>query len=161
MVFQHSALFDFLSVEANMTWPLREIDGLAPSAARERARECLALVELPSDDAFLRRETTSLSGGERKRVALARTLALRPELVLYDEPTTGLDPPTVLEINALMNRLKRQAGITAILTSHDMRATMAVADRIALIRAGRLAWIGPAERAMEVEVVRRFVEGVE
>ncbi len=159
MVFQHSALFDFLSVEGNIVWALREVDGLAPRAARERARECLALVELPTDDGFLRRDPASLSGGERKRVALARTLALRPELVLYDEPTTGLDPPTVSEVNALINRLKRHAGITAILTSHDMRATLEVADRIAMIRGGRLAWVGPAARALENEEVRRFVAG--
>lgn len=159
MVFQHAALFDFLSVEGNIAWPLREVDGLDPAAARARARECLALVELPGDERFLRREASSLSGGERKRVALARTLALRPELVLYDEPTTGLDPPAVTEINALLNRLKRAAGITAILTSHDMRATLEVADRIAYLRDGRLVFSGTAEAAAGNEDVRRFMKG--
>jgi phospholipid/cholesterol/gamma-HCH transport system ATP-binding protein len=159
MVFQHSALFDFLTVEGNIVWPLREVEGLSAIAARERARACLALVELPAENGFLRRDVPSLSGGERKRVALARTLALGPEIVLYDEPTTGLDPPAVTEINALMNRLKRQAGVTAILTSHDMRATLEVADRVALIRDGRIAWLGPAREALDVEVVRRFAAG--
>ena len=159
MVFQHAALFDFLSVEGNVTWPLREIDGLTAHAARERARECLGLVELPQDDRFLRRDASSLSGGERKRVALARTIALGPELVLYDEPTTGLDPPTVTEVNALINRLKKSAGITAILTSHDMRATLEVADRIAMIRDGKIAYQGSASDALENEVVRKFMEG--
>src|SRR5207244_3281771 len=120
MVFQHAALFDFLSVERNITWPLREVDRMAEDAARARAKECLALVDLPADDRFLARDPSSLSGGERKRVSLARTLALKPEVVLYDEPTTGLDPPTTTEITSLINRLKRAAGITAILTSHDM-----------------------------------------
>ncbi len=160
MLFQHSALFDFLSVEANIVWPLREVEGLAPRAARARARECLTLVELAGDDAaFVRREASSLAGGERKRVALARTLALRPELVLSAEPTTGLDPPTVTEINALIQRLKRAAGLTAVLTSHDMASTLKVADRIAMIKDGRLAWTGPAERALEQPEVRAFMEG--
>jgi phospholipid/cholesterol/gamma-HCH transport system ATP-binding protein len=160
MVFQHAALFDFLSVEGNIVWALREVDGLRLEEARARARECLALVELPDDDRFLGRAVQGLSGGERKRVALARTLALRPEIVLYDEPTTGLDPPTVAEINALVNRLKR-TGITAILTSHDMRATLAVADRIAMIQGGRLVFSGPADSALDNEAVRRFMAGGE
>jgi phospholipid/cholesterol/gamma-HCH transport system ATP-binding protein len=161
MVFQHAALFDFLTVEGNLVWPLREIDRLGADEARARARECLVLVELPAEDAFLAREVTGLSGGERKRLALARTLALRPELVLYDEPTTGLDPPTVTEVNALLNRLKKKAGITAILTSHDMRATLEVADRIAMIRAGRVVFSGAAASALEDEEVKRFMEGRE
>lgn len=161
MVFQHAALFDFLSVEGNLVWPLREVDRLGPEEARARARECLALVELPADERFLARDVPGLSGGERKRVALARTLALRPELVLYDEPTTGLDPPTVNEINALVNRLKRAAGITAVLTSHDMGATLEVADRIAMIRGGRVVFSGPSARALEDEEVRRFMDGKE
>ena len=159
MVFQHSALFDFLTVERNLTWPLIEADGLSPESARLRAKECLGLVELPTDARFLGRDVTRLSGGERKRVALARTIALKPELVLYDEPTTGLDPPAVTEINGLMNRLKRATGLTAILTSHDMRATLEVADRIALLREGRIAFAGKAAAALEDAEVRRFIDG--
>jgi phospholipid/cholesterol/gamma-HCH transport system ATP-binding protein len=159
MVFQHAALFDFATVERNIAWPLEEVEGLARDAARERARECLSLVELPSDERFLRRDPMSLSGGERKRVSLARTLALRPEVVLYDEPTTGLDPPTTTEVVALVNRLKRTLGVTAIVTSHDMAATAAVADRIAMIRGGRLAFVGTPEAAERDETVQRFMAG--
>jgi len=159
MLFQHAALFDFITVEQNLTWPLREIDGLDIEAARARAVECLRLVEIPTDPAFLARDPASLSGGERKRVALARVLALRPELVLYDEPTTGLDPPTTTEINSLVGRLKRETGVTSLLTSHDMRSTVQVADRIAYLRDGRIAFLGTPEEALADGSVRRFMEG--
>ncbi len=159
LVFQHAALFDALSVERNLTWPLREVDRMDDGAARERAKECLALVELPDDDRFLARDPSSLSGGERKRVSLARTLALRPEVVLYDEPTTGLDPPTTNEISSLINRLKKAAKITAVLTSHDMAATLVCADRIAMIRDGRLVFNGPAGEAGGNADVRKFMAG--
>jgi phospholipid/cholesterol/gamma-HCH transport system ATP-binding protein len=161
MVFQHAALFDFASVERNVTWPLIEAEGLSPAAARERARECLELVELPGDERFLARDPASLSGGERKRVSLARTLALKPEVVLYDEPTTGLDPPTTSEVVALVNRLKRTLGVTAIVTSHDMGATAAMADRIAMIHAGKLAFLGDVAAAREDAAVKRFMAGEE
>lgn len=159
MVFQHAALFDFLSVERNITWPLKEIDGIVGDAARARAKECLGLVDLPTDDRFLARDPSGLSGGERKRVSLARTLSLRPEVVLYDEPTTGLDPPTTSEITSLINRLKRSAKITAVMTSHDMAATLVCADRIAMIRDGRLVFDGPAAEASDNPEVRRFMAG--
>jgi len=159
MVFQHAALFDFATVERNIAWPLMEVEGVSAAAARERTRECLSLVDLPSDDRFLARDPSGLSGGERKRVSLARTLALRPEVVLYDEPTTGLDPPTTQEIVKLVNRLRTTLGVTAILTSHDMAATSAVADRIAMIHGGRLAFVGTAAEAAKDAHVTRFMAG--
>jgi phospholipid/cholesterol/gamma-HCH transport system ATP-binding protein len=159
MVFQHPALFDFLSVERNLAWPLVEVERLEARAARERAKECLALVDLPTDDRFLRRDPMSLSGGERKRVSLARTLALRPEVVLYDEPTTGLDPPTTQEVVALVNRLKKAAGITAVLTPHDMAATLGCADRIVMIRDARVVFSGSAAGAAADAEVKRFMAG--
>jgi phospholipid/cholesterol/gamma-HCH transport system ATP-binding protein len=159
MVFQHPALFDFLSVERNVTWPLVESEGIGAREARERARECLALVDLPGDDRFLARDPMSLSGGERKRVSLARTLALRPEVVLYDEPTTGLDPPTTQEVVGLVNRLKEAAGITGVLTSHDMAATLRCADRIVMLRDTRVVFSGRAAEAAADAEVRRFMAG--
>jgi phospholipid/cholesterol/gamma-HCH transport system ATP-binding protein len=159
MVFQAPALFDFLSVERNVTWPLIEVDGFDKPDATARAKECLALVDLPTDDRFLARDPAGLSGGERKRVSLARTLALRPEVVLYDEPTTGLDPPTTGEVVALVNRLKERAGITAVLTSHDMSATLRCADRIAMIRDARVVFSGTAAEAEKDAEVRRFMHG--
>ena len=156
MLFQQGALFDSLTVGENVAYPLREHRVLPPDAIPARVRELLAVVDLPGTERLMPAE---LSGGMRKRAALARALVLEPRALLYDEPTTGLDPPTTTEITTLVNRLKTAAGITAVLTSHDMAATLRVADRIAMIRDSRVVFQGtPAEAEKDGEV-QRFMRG--
>lgn len=158
-LFQDGALFDFLDVEGNILWPLREHRPDEPGALRERVLESLRMVELEPAERFLPRGVAGLSGGERKRVALARCLVLQPKVMLYDEPTAGLDPPAAAGISALINRLKGTRGMTSIVTSHDMESARKVADRIAWIRDGQVVFQGTFEEAQARPEVRGFMEG--
>jgi phospholipid/cholesterol/gamma-HCH transport system ATP-binding protein len=160
-LFQQSALFDFLNAEENLLWPLRENRLAAEEAMAEKVRKVLERVDLPYDGDFLARTVDTLSGGERKRLALARVLLLDPEFILYDEPTTGCDPPTVTELNKLMIRLKEGTGITAIVTSHDMKSIASVTDRIAMIRDGTICFEGTTREALEDAGVKAFMDGRE
>ncbi|MCZ6689216.1 MAG: ATP-binding cassette domain-containing protein [Planctomycetota bacterium] len=158
-LFQDGALFDFLDVEGNILWPLREHRGGGETALRERCREVLRMVDLEPTGELLRREVSGLSGGERKRVALARCIALEPEILLFDEPTAGLDPPTASGISQLINRLREGGKRTSIVTSHDMESTRKVADRIAWIQDGAVVFQGTFDEAMADPKVRGFVKG--
>jgi ABC-type transporter Mla maintaining outer membrane lipid asymmetry ATPase subunit MlaF len=158
MVFQHDTLFDFLSVGSNLEWPLKEATSLDWRERRSKVAAVLELVDMPTDQPFLNRPVTRLSGGERRRLALARTLALDPAIMLYDEPTTGLDPPTVREVTTVMNRFKEQ-GLTGIITSHDMATVRAVADRVGMVRDGGLAFFGPAAEAEREPLLKAFMAG--
>ncbi len=158
-VFQDGALFDFLDVEGNIRWPLEMHTRDKAKAIRERVRASLEMVDLDSSDAFLEREVSGLSGGERKRVALARCMALRPEIVLYDEPTAGLDPPTAAGISDLLHRMKERGETTAIVTSHDMEAMRRAADRVAWIQEGRIVFVGTFDEAAAHAEVRVFMAG--
>lgn len=144
MVFQHAALFDSLSVSENVEFALLEHRVLKARDARVRARECLELVGLQEAGDRL---PSDLSGGMRKRVALARAIAMRPEVILYDEPTTGLDPMTSDQINDLMVKLKNSLGVTAIAVTHDMHSALKVASRIALMDEGRIRCVETPEGA--------------
>ena len=128
-VFQNAALFDSLTIGQNIAFPLREHRQLAASQVRETVLRLLAEVGLPSS--IVSQKPAELSGGMRKRVGLARALALEPELMLYDEPTTGLDPIMSDVINELMMRTRH--GRTSIIVTHDMRTARKVADRVVML----------------------------
>jgi phospholipid/cholesterol/gamma-HCH transport system ATP-binding protein len=143
-VFQGSALFDSLSVEENVAYSLK-IPGDRPAQEiRRRVEECLELVGLSGVGGLA---PAQLSGGMRKRVALARALASGPEVLLYDEPTVGLDPAAVRRIARLITSLRERLANTAIVVTHDSAVALEVADRVVLLSGGTLAWSGAVEEA--------------
>ena len=159
MVFQGSALFDSLTVADNVAYGLRERRrDLTADTVAEIVRNKLHLVDLPGIEHLTPSE---LSGGMKKRVALARALALEPSIILYDEPTTGLDPANVRRINALILKLRNTMHVTSIAVTHDMQSTRAVTDRLALLDRGKIIAVGTWEEMQDssTENVRRFLEG--
>jgi len=159
-LFQGSALFDSLSVGDNVAYGLREQfwSSMSSEEIAERVARSLELVGLPKIEAM---RPADLSGGMRKRVALARTLALKPEVVLYDEPNTGLDPVNTARINELIKHIQAELRITSLVVTHDMGTVFGVSDRIAMLYRGRVELVAtPAEmKATKNEVVRTFIEG--
>jgi phospholipid/cholesterol/gamma-HCH transport system ATP-binding protein len=145
MVFQNAALFDSLTVFDNIAYPLRENTDLDEDEIGRRVREKLEFVDLEADE-VMRQLPSQLSGGMRKRVGLARAIATDPCIVLYDEPTAGLDPLTVGTINDLIRKLQRELKVTSILVTHDIRAGFRVADRVNLLRDGKIVFDGSPER---------------
>lgn len=158
MVFQGSALFDSLSVGENVAFALREHTRLGEAEIAARVREALDLVGL---DMVENMEPAELSGGMRKRVAVARAIALPPSILLYDEPTTGLDPGNVEKIVELILELKTKLGVTSIVVTHDMPSAMKLSDRIAMLHQGRIAAVGTPEevQATHHSLIRDFIEG--
>jgi len=156
-VFQFAALFDSMTIGENVEAPLRR-EGVSPGEATRRADEVLARVGLAGVRNQLPGE---LSGGMRKRVGIARAVIAEPEYMLYDEPTTGLDPVTTAVIDDLMLGLKRDLGATGIVVTHDIRSALRVADRVALLHEGRLHVEGTPEeiRNSDDPLIRAFVEG--
>ena len=142
MVFQGAALFDSMTVLENVSFPLREGRGLrlSPAEIRRRVVEKLAVVDLGEE--VLARWPAELSGGMRKRVALARALVSDPRIVLYDEPTTGLDPITSDYVDEMIIHAKERLGITSMVISHDVASSFRVADRIGVLYDGQLAAVG-------------------
>jgi phospholipid/cholesterol/gamma-HCH transport system ATP-binding protein len=159
MVFQGAALFDSLTSFENVAFALRERGELSEEAIRARVRETLALVDLDPDEVS-QALPAELSGGMRKRVGIARAVAARPALLLYDEPTAGLDPLTSETVTGLMQRLQRDLGVTSIVVSHDLRAMLRIADRIALLRDGVFGFLGApaAMRESTDAYTRAFLE---
>lgn len=157
-LFQMGALFDSVNVGENVAFPLVEHTQKAPEEIEALAREKLAFVGL---DGTQKKMPGELSGGQRKRVALARAIALGPRVVLYDEPTTGLDPIRSDVINALILKLQRELHVTSIVVTHDMNSAFKVADRIVMLHEGHFIFDGTPEelRASEDDRVRRFVLG--
>jgi phospholipid/cholesterol/gamma-HCH transport system ATP-binding protein len=157
-VFQFAALFDSLSIGENVAMGLRRQGELSEREIAERVDEALALVDLPGVEA---RFPAELSGGMRKRVGIARAIALRPKYILYDEPTTGLDPVTSAVIDELMVRMREKLGVTGIVITHDMRSAYTVGTRIAMLYEGRVRWEGTVEEIKHTSdpVVRQFIEG--
>jgi phospholipid/cholesterol/gamma-HCH transport system ATP-binding protein len=158
MVFQGSALFDSLSVGENVAYPLREhFPKLPPEELRQRVAQKLALVNLPNTEGM---RPADLSGGMKRRVGLARAIATDPEVILWDEPTTGLDPITTESINAMINTMQKQLGCTSIVVTHDMVSAFAVADRIAMLANRRIVQVGTPEemRHSTVPEVRAFLD---
>ena len=157
-VFQFAALFDSMTIEENVGMGLKRIEGVSPAQIRDRVRECLHLVDL---DGYEDRLPSELSGGERKRAGFARAIATEPKYLLYDEPTTGLDPVTTAVIDKLIVRMSDQLGVTGIVITHDMDSAFRISDRVAMLYDGRIRFEGtPAEiRAAEDPIVRGFIEG--
>jgi phospholipid/cholesterol/gamma-HCH transport system ATP-binding protein len=156
-VFQFAALFDSMTVADNIRLGLVR-RGIAPAEIEDRVRESLRLVDLAGAEEKLPAE---LSGGMRKRVGIARAIALRPRYILYDEPTTGLDPVTSAVIDALMLRTRHDLGVTSVVVTHDMRSAYTVGDRIAMLYQGRIRQVGTTTEIRETSdpVVRQFIEG--
>lgn len=143
MVFQHPALFDSLTVYENVAFGLRKHDNLSEGEIRERVARCLALVQLKNVESKMPAE---ISYGMQKRVSLARTVALGPKILLFDEPTTGLDPVTTNAVNQLIFDLSRKLKTTSMVVSHDMHCALAIADRIIVLDQGQIVEQGtPAE----------------
>jgi len=144
MLFQSGALFDSMNVMDNVAFPLREHTELSDSEISDTVRQKLAKVNLKDVE---RKFPSDLSGGMRKRVALARSLALDPEVVLFDEPTTGLDPTTAATIGKLINSIQKDLGVTAVVVTHDLALARRVGDRLAYLAETKLAFIGTWEEA--------------
>jgi phospholipid/cholesterol/gamma-HCH transport system ATP-binding protein len=155
-VFQFAALFDSMTVAENIRLGLVK-RGHREAVIRERIEESLAVVELPGvEDKY----PAELSGGMRKRVGIARAIALKPRYILYDEPTTGLDPVTSAVMDQLMIRT-RDLGVTGLVVTHDMRSAFSVGDRVAMLHEGAIRQVGSVAeiRATDDPVVRQFIEG--
>jgi phospholipid/cholesterol/gamma-HCH transport system ATP-binding protein len=162
MVFQGGALFDSMSVLDNVTYALREHTKMSDNDMLERAKECLDMVGLGYDPQILYRMPASLSGGMRKRAALARSIAIKPEVILYDEPTTGLDPANIERIGAMIQKLQKELKVTSIVVTHDMQIALDRSDRVAMLHEKKFPYVGPSEdfRDHEETVVRDFIKGV-
>ena len=157
-LFQLSALFDSMTIAENLEFPLREHTSMRRAERRGRIAEALRRVDLPGIEGKFPGE---LSGGQQKRAALARAIMLEPELLLYDEPTTGLDPIRAAGINTLINSLREELGTTSIVVTHDLESATTVGDRIIMLRRGRLIADGTMDdlRQHDDESVRAFMEG--
>ncbi len=158
MVFQHSTLLDSMSLEDNVALPLRKHGGLSAAAARAAAAPLLEAVQMAEHKA---RFPSEVSDGMRKRVAIARTLAMQPEVVLFDEPTTGLDPISARHIDALISTLTESAKLTALVVSHDLISIRRVAHRVALLYRGQVHALGTPEElvASSDPIVAQFLAG--
>jgi phospholipid/cholesterol/gamma-HCH transport system ATP-binding protein len=157
-VFQFAALFDSLTVGENVAMALRKMRTMSEKEIAERVRESLALVDLPDAES---RYPAELSGGMRKRVGIARAIAKRPKYILYDEPTTGLDPVTAAVIDELMIRMRDKLGVTSVVITHDMRSAYSVGTRIAMLYEGKVRQVGTVAEIQHTTdpVVRQFIEG--
>ena len=158
MLFQGAALFDSLTVGENVALPLREHTRMKNDEVLRRVAERLEWVGLKGVEDM---KPASLSGGMKKRVGLARAIAMDPKYVLYDEPTTGLDPIMADVIDKLIRSLQKRLGVTSIVVTHDMSSAFKVADRMALLNDGRVVFLGSVEevRTTQDPLVRQFVEG--
>ena len=158
MVFQGAALFDSLSVYENVAYAMREHFDWSESEIKDAVTEKLELVGLPGVEKM---KPSDLSGGMRKRVGLARALATEADVILYDEPTTGLDPTNTRRINELIKAVNEKLGVTSIVVTHDMQSAFAVSHRMAMLHRRKIAWSGTVDeaRAQTSGIVKDFVEG--
>ena len=156
MLFQESALFDSLDVFENVGYALREQTSMTDEEIAKRVAETLSLVALPGIEQMA---PSDLSGGMRKRVALARAVAVRPEILFYDEPAEGLDPINVTRVNRLLLGLQESLNVTSVVVTHNLKAAFAISDRLALIHDGQVVATGAPETFLESEdpVVREFI----
>jgi phospholipid/cholesterol/gamma-HCH transport system ATP-binding protein len=159
MVFQSSTLFDSMTLAENVALPLRKHKGMRHRAAVDEARLRLAQVYMAD---YADRYPAELSDGMRKRAAIARTLTLDPEVVLFDEPTTGLDPVNARRIDRLIRELADRLGVTAVVVSHDLSSIFSIADRIAFLYQGRVHALGTQAEVRESTdpVVQQFIQGM-
>ncbi len=160
VLFQGGALFDSMSAFDNVAFPLRTFTQKSESEIVEEVSQCLSMVELPEVGPLMPAE---LSGGMKKRVALARAISLRPRYIFYDEPNTGLDPETSNTINDLINGLSDQLNVTSIIVTHDMHSVLSIADRAGLLHNGRLHWVGTVDELHQSddEILLDFVKASE
>lgn len=157
MLFQDGALFDSLTAGENVAFPLQYHSRLSERERLEKAKKALEMVELPQ---VFDRPTSALSGGQRKRVGLARAIVLEPEVVLFDEPNSGLDPLTSDTIDELIGRMKAQLGITFVVITHDIVSCVNIADYIGMLYRGKLVEYGPTPQflASKQDIVRQFLK---
>jgi phospholipid/cholesterol/gamma-HCH transport system ATP-binding protein len=169
MVFQENALFDSMTVEENIAFPLREALHLPYDEIDRRINQTLEMVDLSPYD-IRKKFTSALSGGMKKRVAIARTIAMRPDILLYDEPTTGLDPVTSDKISNIIKSMQNKMNVTSIVVTHDMKSARTIADRIIFIdkladdTGAEVFFIGTIEemdiKAQKDGRLKSFIEGV-
>ena len=157
-VFQFAALFDSMTVADNVGMGLRRISGMTDRDIEARVADSLHRVDLAG---YEERFPSELSGGQKKRAGLARAIAMNPKYLLYDEPTTGLDPVTTTVIDRLILRMRKELDVTGVVITHDMESAYRVADRIGMLHDGRIRFIGTPEeiRKCDDPVVRGFIEG--
>lgn len=159
MVFQNATLFDSMTLLENVALPVRKHQSVSSDEARDIAREYLARVEM---DEYADRYPADFGDGMRKKVAIARALTIEPEFVIFDEPTTGIDPLSASMVDDLIRTLSDEFGVTSIVISHDLRSIFGVADRIAMLYKGKLRLDGTPEEYRQTDdpIVRQFIEGV-
>jgi phospholipid/cholesterol/gamma-HCH transport system ATP-binding protein len=157
-VFQFAALFDSMTIRENVAMGLRRIKSMSEGEIQHRVSACLYLVDLVGAED---KHPSELSGGMQKRAGLARAIATQPKYLLYDEPTTGLDPVTTTTIDELMIRMSEELGVTGVVVTHDMTSAYRISDRIAMLHEGCIRVIGTPDeiRSSEDPIVRGFVEG--
>ena len=160
MVFQYAALFDSMNVVENIAFPLIERYRLSRDEIMERVRELLRRLDLADVAGIEQKFPPELSGGQRKRVGLARALIDRPEILLYDEPTTGLDPVATKNVDEMIQRTAHDFGVTSVVISHDMASTFRIGDRVAMLHAGQIVVDGTAREvlASTQPELREFIE---
>lgn len=158
MLFQGAALFDSMSVAENVAWPLVARGWTNQQRIADKVEQVLTLVDLAG---MQKRMPADLSGGMRKRVGLARTIAMEPEVILYDEPTTGLDPSNIKMIDQLVVDMQEILGVTSIVVTHDMESAFRISDRIAVLYNKGIEWAGYQDEIENAEnpIVRDFVAG--
>ena len=156
MLFQSGALFDSMTVFDNIAYPLREHTDLTEDEIADAVRRRLELVNLPGAERVM---PVDLSGGMRKRVGLARSIVLDPKMILYDEPTTGLDPITAQKIDELIVTLQKKLNVTSVVVTHDIQSAFSVGDRIAFLNQGVFEWVGPIQEARDSDhpMLREFL----
>lgn len=158
-VFQFAALFDSMTIADNVAMGLRRLSSMTEKAIADRVRECLAMVDLVG---YGERFPSELSGGQRKRVGFARAIATSPKYMLYDEPTTGLDPVTTAVIDRLIVKMSDELGVTGVVITHDMTSAFRISDRVAMLYEGRIRFEGSPDefKGATDPVVRGFREGL-
>jgi phospholipid/cholesterol/gamma-HCH transport system ATP-binding protein len=160
MVFQYAALFDSMNVVENIAFPLLERYHLPKSEVMERVRDLLKRLDLENVGGIEQKFPPELSGGQRKRVGLARALIDRPEILLYDEPTTGLDPVATKNVDEMIRRTADDFGVTSVVISHDMASTFRIGDRISMLAGGKIIVSGTPEEVLHSQLppLREFVD---
>jgi phospholipid/cholesterol/gamma-HCH transport system ATP-binding protein len=160
MVFQYAALFDSMNVVENIAFPLLERYNLPRAEVMERVRDLLRRLDLENVGGIEQKFPPELSGGQRKRVGLARALIDRPEILLYDEPTTGLDPVATKNVDEMIRRTADEFGVTSVVISHDMASTFRIGDRISMLDGGKIVASGTPQEVLASRhpALREFVE---